>query len=62
VQVRFEANLAIGPSSSNGKEKAKVKKKPTKSSIPPHVDRKTTKASKDPKKVDIFLIISTNHV
>ncbi|MBA0727406.1 hypothetical protein Golax_000397, partial [Gossypium laxum] len=54
VQEKPDANLAMGPSSSKGKQKAKGKKKPTKSSIPLCVDRKKVKKSKDPKKIKIF--------
>ncbi|MBA0766601.1 hypothetical protein Gotri_015630 [Gossypium trilobum] len=45
VQEKPKTNLVVGPSSSKGKQKAKEKKKPTKYSVPPHVDRK--KAKKD---------------
>ncbi|KAK5784986.1 hypothetical protein PVK06_039527 [Gossypium arboreum] len=38
VQEKPEANLAVGPSSSKGKQKAKGKKKLTKSSVLPRVD------------------------
>ncbi|MBA0820094.1 hypothetical protein Gohar_021229 [Gossypium harknessii] len=37
-----------------GKQKAKGKKKPTKSSVPPRMDRKKAKKSKDPKKTKCF--------
>ncbi|MBA0723375.1 hypothetical protein Golax_003957, partial [Gossypium laxum] len=40
VQEKPEANLAVGTSSFKGKQKAKGKKKPTKSFVPPRVDRK----------------------
>ncbi|KAK5770441.1 hypothetical protein PVK06_046591 [Gossypium arboreum] len=51
VQEKPDANLTMGPSSSKGKQKAKGKKKLTKSSIPLRVDRKKAKKSKDPKKI-----------
>ncbi|KAH1122564.1 hypothetical protein J1N35_005724 [Gossypium stocksii] len=37
-----------------GKQKAKAKKKLSKSSVPPHVDKKKTKKLKDPKKIKYF--------
>ncbi|KAK5825409.1 hypothetical protein PVK06_020240 [Gossypium arboreum] len=48
VREKPETNLAVGPSSFKGEKKAKGKKKPTKSSVPPCVDRKKSKKSKDP--------------
>ncbi|KAH1106367.1 hypothetical protein J1N35_010135, partial [Gossypium stocksii] len=54
VQEKSEANLAVGPLSSEGKQKAKGKKNLTKSSIPSRVDRKKAKKSKDPKKIKCF--------
>ncbi|MBA0717580.1 hypothetical protein Golax_005381, partial [Gossypium laxum] len=54
VQEKPEANLAVCPLSSKGKQKTKGKKKPTKSSVPPCVDRKKAKKSKDPKKIKYF--------
>ncbi|KAK5819216.1 uncharacterized protein LOC108476331 [Gossypium arboreum] len=61
VQEKLEANLVMGPSSSKRKQKAKGKKKPTKSSVPPHVDRKKTKKLKDPKKNDCFFYNRKGH-
>ncbi|XP_012482811.1 uncharacterized protein LOC105797374 [Gossypium raimondii] len=43
VQEKPKRNLVVGPSSSKGKQKAKEKKKPTKYSVPPRVDRKKAK-------------------
>ncbi|XP_012482887.1 uncharacterized protein LOC105797468 [Gossypium raimondii] len=54
IQEKPKANLAVCPSSSKGKQKAKGKKKSNKSSIPPRVDRKNTKGLKDPKKIKCF--------
>ncbi|KAK5813161.1 hypothetical protein PVK06_028608 [Gossypium arboreum] len=54
VQEKPEANFVVGPLSSKGKQKAKGKKKSTKSSIPPRVDRKKATKSKDPKKIKCF--------
>ncbi|MBA0827959.1 hypothetical protein Goarm_012696, partial [Gossypium armourianum] len=48
VQEKPKANLAMGPSSSKGERKAMEKKKPTKSLVPPRMDRKKAKKSKDP--------------
>ncbi|MBA0723376.1 hypothetical protein Golax_003957, partial [Gossypium laxum] len=54
VQEKPEANLAVGTSSFKGKQKAKGKKKPTKSFVPPRVDRKKANKSKDPNKIKCF--------
>ncbi|MBA0829497.1 hypothetical protein Goarm_014102 [Gossypium armourianum] len=54
VQEKPEANLALGPTYFKGKQKGKGKKKLTKSSVPPRVDRKKAKKSKDPKKIKCF--------
>ncbi|MBA0729958.1 hypothetical protein Golax_025575, partial [Gossypium laxum] len=49
-----DANLVVGPLSSKRKYKVKRKKKPTKSSVSPHVDRKKAKKSKNSKKIKCF--------
>ncbi|MBA0722737.1 hypothetical protein Golax_003388, partial [Gossypium laxum] len=54
VQEKPDANIVVGPSSSKRKQKAKGKKKLTKSSVPSCVDRKKAKKSKDPKKIKCF--------
>ncbi|KAK5825868.1 hypothetical protein PVK06_020743 [Gossypium arboreum] len=53
-QEKHETNLAVGLSSSKGKQKAKGKKKPTKSLVPPRANRKKAKKSKDLKKIKCF--------
>ncbi|MBA0789596.1 hypothetical protein Gotri_000081 [Gossypium trilobum] len=61
VQKKPEVNLVVGPSSSKGKQKAKGKKKLTKSLVPPHGDRKKAKKSKDPKKIKCFFCNKKGH-
>ncbi|KAK5846928.1 hypothetical protein PVK06_003229 [Gossypium arboreum] len=61
VQEKPDANLAVSPSSSKGKQKAKGKKKLTKSSIPSCVDRKNAKKSKDSKKIKCFFYNRKDH-
>ncbi|KAK5795041.1 hypothetical protein PVK06_036295 [Gossypium arboreum] len=61
VQEKLEAYLVVGLSSFKGKKKAKGKKKPTKSSVPSHVDRKKAKKSKDPKKIKYVFFNRKRH-
>ncbi|MBA0706065.1 hypothetical protein Golax_018206, partial [Gossypium laxum] len=56
IQEKTEANLAVSRLSSKGKQKAKGKKKPAKSSVLPRVDRKKAKKSKDSKKIKCFFL------
>ncbi|KAH1097831.1 hypothetical protein J1N35_014752 [Gossypium stocksii] len=44
-----------------GNKKAKGKKKPNKPSVPPHVDKKKAKKSKDPKKIKCFFCNKKGH-
>ncbi|KAH1113972.1 hypothetical protein J1N35_007350 [Gossypium stocksii] len=63
TQGKPKANLVIGPLSSKGKQKAKGKKKKlTKSSIPPRVDRKKARKSKDPEKIKCFFYNRKGHL
>ncbi|XP_016694496.1 uncharacterized protein [Gossypium hirsutum] len=61
VQEKPKANLAVRLSSSKGKQKPKGKNKQTKSLVPPRVDRKKAKKSKDPKKIKCFLCNRKGH-
>ncbi|KAH1047561.1 hypothetical protein J1N35_038345, partial [Gossypium stocksii] len=62
VQEKPEANLALGPSSSKGKQKAKGKKKLTKSLVPACADRKKPKKLKDPTKIKWFFCNKKGHL
>ena len=62
IQEKPEANLTVDPLSSKGKPKGKEKKKLTKSSVPPCVDRKKAKKSKDPKKIICFFCNRKGHI
>ncbi|KAK5771493.1 hypothetical protein PVK06_047699 [Gossypium arboreum] len=62
VQEKLEANLVVCPTFFKEKEKAKGNKKLTKSLLPPRVERKKAKKSKDPKKIICFFCNRKGHI
>ncbi|KAH1107616.1 hypothetical protein J1N35_011384, partial [Gossypium stocksii] len=61
IQEKPEANLDVGHSFFKGKQKGKRKKKLTKSSVPPCVDTKKAKKTKDPEKIKSFFYNKKGH-